>query len=150
VYMLYQFVPSMIYGVCTWVAVWLTFPPKLKEIPEAVATTKLPPLVKNEKALVGVLATTLGLWLISDVTKVHVSVPGAGFIIAVILFNLVSWKKCLAEFPWNPMMVFGSGFALGVAMLDTGAGKWIAEQVFPLFEGQEGSAEGAYILKACG
>ncbi|GFP26462.1 hypothetical protein HKBW3S25_01955, partial [Candidatus Hakubella thermalkaliphila] len=32
-------------------------------------------------------------------------------------------------------MVFGSGFALGVAMLDTGAGKWIAEQVFPLFEG---------------
>ncbi|MDP2971378.1 MAG: SLC13 family permease, partial [Deltaproteobacteria bacterium] len=53
----------------------------------------------------------------------------------VMALNLVSWKKCLAEFPWNPMMVFGAGFALGIAMLDTGAGKWVAEQIFPIFEG---------------
>lgn len=30
-------------------------------------------------------------------------------------------------------MVFGAGFSLGVAMLDTGAGKWIATQIFPIF-----------------
>ena len=134
-YMLYQFVPSMIYGLGTWIAVWLMFPPKIKEIPSAVAVEKLPPLAKNEKALIVLLVSTFILFMLSDVTKVHVSVVGAGFVIAVMIFNLVSWKKCLQEFPWNPMMVFGSGFALGIAMLDTGAGKWIAEQIFPIFEG---------------
>ena len=134
-YMLYQFLPSMVYGVGTWVALWLVFPPKIKELPAAVTGEKLPPMTKNEKILTLILFITLALWMIGDVTKVHVSVVGAGFVIAVMLFNLVSWKKCLAEFPWNPMMVFGSGFALGIAMLDTGAGKWIAEQVFPVFEG---------------
>ncbi|HSW61841.1 MAG TPA: SLC13 family permease [Dissulfurispiraceae bacterium] len=134
-YMMYQFVPSMIYGVGTWVALWLTFPPGLKKLPAEVVASKLPPMQKNEKILAMTLLVTLTLWMIGDLTKVHVSVVGAGFVIAVILMNLVSWKKCLAEFPWNPMMVFGSGFALGIAMLDTGAGKWIAEQIFPLFEG---------------
>lgn len=134
-YMLYQFVPSMIYGLGTWIAVWLAYPPKVKEIPAEIVTEKLPPLTKNENLLIIFMCITLGLWMIGDLTKVHVSVVGAGFVIAVMLCNLVSWKKCLDDFPWNPMMVFGSGFALGIAMLDTGAGKWIAEQIFPLFEG---------------
>lgn len=134
-YMLYQFVPSMIYGVGTWIALWLVFPPGIKKLPAEVTTLKLSPMTKNEKTLTLLLTTTLVLWIIGDFTKVHVSVVGAGFVIAVMLFGLVSWKKCLGEFPWNPMMVFGSGFALGIAMLDTGAGKWIAEQIFPLFEG---------------
>jgi solute carrier family 13 (sodium-dependent dicarboxylate transporter), member 2/3/5 len=45
----------------------------------------------------------------------------------------VDWKRCLDEFPWNPLMVFGAGFSLGVAMLDTGAGAWIASRIFPIF-----------------
>ncbi len=134
-YAIYQLVPSMIYGLGTWIALMLVMPPKMKELPEIVIADKLPPLTKNEKGLSLLIITALVLWILSDLTKVHVSVVGAGFVISVMMFNLVSWKKCLAEFPWNPMMVFGAGFALGIAMLDTGAGKWIAEQVFPFFEG---------------
>ncbi len=134
-YAIYQLVPSMIYGLGTWVALMIVFPPKLKELPASIITDKMPPLTKNEKGLSAVILAAIGLWILSDVTKVHVSVVGAGFVITVMLFNLVSWKKCLAEFPWNPMMVFGAGFALGIAMLDTGAGKWVAEQIFPIFEG---------------
>ena len=66
---------------------------------------------------------------------IHVSVIGAFFIVFCMAVQLVDWKKCVLEFPWNPMMVFGAGFALGIAMLDTGAGKWIAEQAFVLVEG---------------
>ncbi len=135
-YAIYQLVPSMIYGLGTWVALMLVFPPKIKELPAAVIAEKLPPLTKSEKGLSLCIIGALTLWILSDLTKVHVSVVGAGFVIVVMLLNLVSWKKCLAEFPWNPMMVFGAGFALGIAMLDTGAGKWIAEQAFPIFEGQ--------------
>ncbi len=134
-YAIYQLLPSMIYGIGTWIAVTLVFPPKIKELPEAVVVEKLPPLTKNEKGLSIVILAAIVLWILSDVTKVHVSVVGAGFIITCMLFGLVSWKKCLGEFPWNPMMVFGAGFALGIAMLDTGAGKWIAEQTFSVFEG---------------
>ncbi|MCX8029982.1 MAG: SLC13 family permease [Thermodesulfovibrionales bacterium] len=134
-YAIYQMLPSMIYGLGTWIAVTLVFPPKIKELPEAIVAEKLPPLTSKEKGLSIAIVIALILWILSDLTKVHVSVVGAGFIIAVMLFGLVSWKKCLAEFPWNPMMVFGAGFALGIAMLDTGAGKWIAEQIFPIFEG---------------
>ncbi len=80
-------------------------------------------MTPKEKRLGIVVLIALLFWILSDVTKVHVSVIGAGFVIVVILLGLVSWKKCLAEFPWNPMMVFGAGSALGIAMLDTGAGK---------------------------
>ena len=134
-YAIYQLVPSMVYGLGTWMALMIVFPPKLKELPSSIIAEKLPPLTKNEKGLSVIILLALGLWILSDLTKVHVSVVGAGFIVMVMLFGLVSWKKCLAEFPWNPMMVFGAGFALGIAMLDTGAGKWIAEQIFPIFEG---------------
>lgn len=134
-YASYQLVPSLIYGLGTWIALMIVFPPKIKELPAEVATEKLPPMTGKEKALSLVLVAALIAWILSDVTKIHVSVVGAIFVITVMLFNLVSWKKCLAEFPWNPMMVFGAGFALGIAMLDTGAGKWIAEQVFSYFVG---------------
>lgn len=134
-YAIYQLLPSMIYGLGTWIALMIAFPPKLKELPAEAVGEKLPPMTKKEKQLGIVVLIALLFWILSDVTKVHVSVIGAGFVIAVILLGLVDWKKCLTEFPWNPMMVFGAGFALGIAMLDTGAGKWIAEQIFPVFEG---------------
>lgn len=139
-YIWYQFPPSMVYGLCTWLAVWLVFPPKIngkipKELPAEVKITPQPPLTPKEKGLIAVIGLTLLAWFLGDVHKLHLSIPGASFLIITMLFGLVSWRRCLLEFPWNPMMVFGAGFSLGVAMLDTGAGKWIAEQVFPIIAG---------------
>lgn len=134
-YMLYQFLPSMIYGLGTWIAVMIMFPPGIRELPGEVQTEKLPAMSRHEKTLALVLLATIGLWMLSDLTKVHVSVIGAGFVMTCVFLGLVDWKKCMSEFPWNPMMVFGAGFALGIAMLDTGAGKWIAQLLFPLFDG---------------
>lgn len=134
-YAMYAAFPSIIYGIGTWIALMLVIPPKMKELPMEAMAAKSAPLTKNEKWIGLLLAITLGLYCISDLTGVHVSVVGAGFIVVCMALNLVSWKKCIAEFPWNPMMVFGAGFALGIAMLDTGAGKWLAEKSFTLFEG---------------
>jgi sodium-dependent dicarboxylate transporter 2/3/5 len=134
-YALYCIVPSIIYGIGTWIALMLVYPPKLKEVPLDVVGEKMAPLTHNEKIIGLLLATTITLYCISDLIGVQISVIGSGFIVACMAFNLVNWKKCIAEFPWNPMMVFGAGFSLGVAMLDTGAGKWLAEQAFVFFEG---------------
>jgi sodium-dependent dicarboxylate transporter 2/3/5 len=132
-YMLYQFVPSMFLGVATWLAVWIIYPPKIKELPSELTIEKMPPMEKNEKQLSWILAATFLLWFLTDVTKIHVSAIGGLFIVVCMVFNVVDWKRCLDEYPWNPIMVFGAGFSLGVAMLDTGAGKWIATQIFPIF-----------------
>lgn len=134
-YMLYQFVPSMFLGLATWLAVWIIYPPRIKELPSEVAIAKMPPMVKNEKILSWLLAVTFALWFLTDLTKIHVSAIGGMFIVVCMIFKVVDWKQCLAEYPWNPIMVFGAGFSLGVAMLDTGAGKWLATQLFPIFTG---------------
>ncbi|MDO9581593.1 MAG: SLC13 family permease [Desulfomicrobium sp.] len=134
-YALYCVLPSIVYGIGTWIALMIVYPPKLKEIPLDVVGEKIAPLTTNEKIIGWLLALTIGLYCISDLTGIHVSIIGSGFIVACMAFNLVDWKKCVAEFPWNPMMVFGAGFALGIAMLDTGAGKWLAELAFQPFVG---------------
>jgi sodium-dependent dicarboxylate transporter 2/3/5 len=134
-YALYCIVPSIIYGIGTWIAVMIVFPPKVKELPAEAIVSKFPSMTTNEKWIGALLAFTIGMYCISDFTGLHVSIIGTFFIVACIALSLVSWKKCVEEFPWNPMMVFGAGFSLGVAMLDTGAGKWLAEQTFVLFEG---------------
>lgn len=132
-YMLYQFVPSMFLGVATWVAIMIIYPPGIKVLPAEVAVEKLPPMTRNEKLIAWFMGITFLLWMFTDLTKIHVSAIGGIFIVVCCVFNVVDWKRCLAEYPWNPIMVFGAGFSLGVAMLDTGAGKWLASQIFPIF-----------------
>jgi len=132
-YMQYQFVPSLALGLATWLAVWVMYPPKIKELPTEVTIAKMPPMTRNEKILAWVMGVTFVLWFMTDLTKIHITAIGGLFIVVCMLFNVVSWKRCLDEYPWNPIMVFGAGFSLGVAMLDTGAGKWLATQIFPIF-----------------
>jgi len=134
-YMLYQFVPSLFLGLATWVAIMIIYPPRVKTLPAEVAVKNLPPMTRNEKLLAWFIAIAFLLWMFTDLTKIHVSAIGGLFIVACCVFNVVDWKRCLAEYPWNPIMVFGAGFSLGVAMLDTGAGKWLASQIFPIFTG---------------
>jgi solute carrier family 13 (sodium-dependent dicarboxylate transporter), member 2/3/5 len=134
-YALYQFVPSMLLGLATWLAIWIIYPPKIKELPAEIAIEKMPPMTRNEKFLTWILVVTFILWFFTDLTKIHITAVGGLFIVVCIMFNVVDWKKCLEEYPWNPIMVFGAGFSLGIAMLDTGAGAWIASKIFPIFTG---------------
>lgn len=45
-------------------------------------------------------------------------------------------KTIISKFAWEAWLVFGAGVSLGVAMLDSGAGEWLAHQFFPLIKGQ--------------
>jgi len=134
-YVWYQFVPSLFLGLATWLAVWIIYPPKVKELPAEVAIAKMPPMAKNEKVLSWLIGLTMALWFLTDLTKIHVSAVGGLFIVVCMVFHVIDWKRCLADYPWNPIMVFGAGFSLGVAMLDTGAGEWLATKIFPVFTG---------------
>jgi solute carrier family 13 (sodium-dependent dicarboxylate transporter), member 2/3/5 len=40
------------------------------------------------------------------------------------------------KFPWESWIVFGAGVSLGVSMLDSGAGRFLAETFLPILDGR--------------
>lgn len=127
---------SILTAVVTWVVVYLVFPPKVKELPAAIAGEKLPPMSGKEKGVLACFALAFAFWSITDLTNIHYSVIAVLALTLIFGFKLVRFKTVVLKFPWETWIVFGAGYALGVAMLETGAGKWIAMQFLPMLEGQ--------------
>jgi len=129
--------PLVIFSaLATWVVVYLIFPPRVKELPATLTEEKLPPMSGQEKGVIAFFSLAFALWSITDITKVHYSVVAAGVLALIFGFKLVSFKAVIEKFPWESWIVFGAGVAMGVAMLDTGAGKWLAGKFIPMLEGQ--------------
>lgn len=123
-------------AVATWVICYLVFPPKVKELPPSITAEKLPPMSGQEKGVIGFFSLAFILWSLTDITKVHYSVVAGGVLGLIFGFRLVSFKAVISKFPWESWIVFGAGVSMGIAMLDTGAGKWLAGQVLPLLQGK--------------
>lgn len=135
-WIVYQFPLVIFVSAATWVICYLLFPPKVKELPETFEAKKMPPMSKQEKGVAIIFALALILWALGDLTHLHVSVVAAIAILAICCLRLVSFKQVIQKFAWDAWLVFGAGVSLGAAMLDTGAGKWLAEQFAPLLIGQ--------------
>ncbi len=127
---------AILTAITSWVVVYLIMPPKVKEIPASIATEKLPPMTGKQKGVIAAFAFAFALWSVTDLTKIHYSVIAVVALTLVFGFKLVSFKTVISKFPWETWIVFGAGYSLGVAMLDTGAGKWIAMQFLPMLEGK--------------
>ncbi|MBM2815245.1 MAG: sodium/sulfate symporter [Ignavibacteria bacterium] len=126
----------LVSSLATWAVCWLIMPPKVKEFPAEIRTEKMHPMSKNEKGVGIIFIIAFILWGISDFTKLHVSVVAALALTAIYSLKFVSIKTVIQKFSWEAWLVFGAGVSLGVAMLETGAGKWLADQFFPLIKGQ--------------
>jgi sodium-dependent dicarboxylate transporter 2/3/5 len=127
---------AILTALATWAVVYLIYPPKVKELPASLTAEKLPPMSGQEKGVIGFFSLAFILWSLTDLTKVHYSVVAAGVLALIFGFKLVSFNEVIKKFPWESWVVFGAGVSMGVAMLDTGAGKWLAGQVIPMLEGQ--------------
>lgn len=123
-------------AIVTWVVVYLIYPPNVKELPASITAEKLPPMSNQEKGVIAFFSLAFILWSLTDLTKVHYSVVAAGVLALIFGFKLVSFGQVIKKFPWESWVVFGAGVSMGMAMLDTGAGKWLAGQVIPMLEGQ--------------
>lgn len=131
-----QFPMVIVSSIATWAICYLFMPPKIKEFPTDIKVDKLPPMSKNEIGVTVIFILAFVFWTLSDFTGLHVSVVAALALIAICALNFVSFKTVLEKFSWEAWLVFGAGVSLGAAMLDTGAGKWLALQFFPLITGQ--------------
>lgn len=119
----------------TWGILWLIFRPDVKELPADVVTEELPPMGRNEKLVLKLFIAAFVLWSFTDLTGIHVSVVAACVLAAVFALKLVDWKKAVKSFPWESWLVFGAGVSLGTAMLESGAGLWLANIFLPVFIG---------------
>jgi len=134
-FMLYNFPIILFTGFATWAICWIMVKPGIKELPSGLVTEKLPPMSRNEKLVLGLFVAAFALWSFTDLTGIHVSVVAAGVLAAIFALRLVDWRETIKSFPWESWLVFGAGVSLGTAMLDSGAGQWLANIFLPVFTG---------------
>ncbi|EPR33109.1 sodium/sulfate symporter [Alkalidesulfovibrio alkalitolerans DSM 16529] len=135
-YLIIQFPLSIFTALATWAVVYMIFRPKEKELPAAVRIEKMPPMRGKELGVTIIFTLTFILWTFSDLTGWHVSVVAALALAGFCGPKFISFKTICDKFPWESWIVFGAGVSLGASMLNSGAGKYLAEVCLPLLQGQ--------------
>ncbi len=135
-YLIIQFPISIFTAVATWAVVYAIFRPKEKELPAAVKMDKMPPMRGAELGVTIIFVAAFVLWTFSDLTGWHVSVVAALALAGFCGPKFISFKTICDKFPWESWIVFGAGVSLGASMLNSGAGKYLAETILPLLQGQ--------------
>ncbi|GAB6057443.1 SLC13 family permease [Desulfonatronum parangueonense] len=134
-YMLIQFPICFLTAVATWAMVYVLFRPKEKEL-TGVKLEYPGPLRGAELGVAIVFIGAFVMWFLGDLTGWHVSVVAMLAMIGFCAPGWVSFKTICDKFPWESWIVFGAGVSLGLALLKTGAGEFLAASFLPLLEGR--------------
>jgi len=134
-YILIQFPICVLTAVATWAVLWVLLRPREKEL-EGVELADPGPMKGAEIGVLVIFIITFVLWFMGDLTGWHYSVPAAFAILGFCGPGWISFRTICDNFPWESWIVFGAGVSLGVAMLDSGAGRFLAEICLPLLDGK--------------
>jgi len=119
-----------------WVILQISFPIKVKNI--AAAKTEINRQVSKSGRMGRYEITVMCIMILTVFLWIFVSSPGY-FSLAVIailgsilLFftGSITWKDVEQRVPWGLVLLYGGAITLGVGMQKTGAGAWIAHQLF--------------------
>jgi solute carrier family 13 (sodium-dependent dicarboxylate transporter), member 2/3/5 len=113
---------------------WM-MPPEVRNVPggrEAIrkALADLGPMTVQEKKLLAISLTLLGLWSTEGV--LHRFDTSSTTIAAVALMflpgiGIMTWKQAQPNIPWGTIVLFGIGISLGTALLQTRGAVWLAD-----------------------
>jgi solute carrier family 13 (sodium-dependent dicarboxylate transporter), member 2/3/5 len=134
-YILIQFPICILTAVGTWAILWVLFRPKEKEL-AGIELADPGPMSGKERGVLVVFVITFILWFMGDLTGWHYSIPAAIALLGFCAPGWVSFRTITDKFPWESWIVFGAGVSLGVSMLDSGAGRFLAEAFLPVLDGQ--------------
>jgi solute carrier family 13 (sodium-dependent dicarboxylate transporter), member 2/3/5 len=134
-YIVIMFPIMFLTAVATWAILWILFRPKEKEL-TGVDLEDPGPMSNAEKGVLVVFIITFILWFSGDLTGWHYSVPAAFAILGFCAPGYITFRTICDKFPWESWIVFGAGVSLGVAMLESGAGRFLAEVILPLLDGK--------------
>jgi sodium-dependent dicarboxylate transporter 2/3/5 len=134
-YIVIQFPICILTALATWAVLWVLLRPEEKEL-AGVELADPGPMKGAEIGVLIVFIITFVLWFMGDLTGWHYSVPAAFAILGFCGPGWISFRTICDNFPWESWIVFGAGVSLGVAMLDSGAGRFLAEVCLPLLDGK--------------
>jgi solute carrier family 13 (sodium-dependent dicarboxylate transporter), member 2/3/5 len=134
-YIIIMFPICILTAVATWAILWVLFRPEEKEL-VGIELEDPGPMSGKEWGVLVVFVITFILWFSGDLTGWHYSVPAAFAILGFCAPGWISFRTICDKFPWESWIVFGAGVSLGVSMLDSGAGRFLAEVILPLLDGK--------------
>ncbi len=134
-YIIIMFPICILTAIATWAILWVLFRPKEKEL-VGIELADPGPMSNKEWGVLVVFVITFVLWFCGDLTGWHYSVPAAFAILGFCAPGWISFRTICDKFPWESWIVFGAGVSLGVSMLDSGAGRFLAETLLPLLDGK--------------
>ena len=119
-----------------WLVLQFSFPIEIKDITSAKKeinnqVRKAGKISKNELIVLIILLFTIILWFLYSSPKYYglavIAILGC---ILLFLTKSISWKDVENRVPWGIVLLYGGAITLGIGMEYTGAGKWIANQIF--------------------
>ena len=134
-YIIIMFPICILTAVATWAILWVLLRPKEKEL-VGIELADPGPMSGKEWGVTVVFVITFILWFSGDLTGWHYSVPAAFAILGFCAPGWISFRTICDKFPWESWIVFGAGVSMGVSMLDSGAGRFLAETLLPLLDGK--------------
>ena len=121
-----------------WIILQLIFPIEIKDITTAKKeisnqVAKAGRISKNEITVLTILTITIILWIIfSSTTYYGLAVIAILGSILLFITKTITWKDVENRVPWGIILLYGGAITLGVGMQETGAGTWIANQIFTI------------------
>jgi len=121
-----------------WLVLQFSFPIEIKDISAARKEIKNQVSVtgkmnKNEFLVLIILIITILLWIFFSSYQYFglavISILGS---ILLFLTGVITWKDVEKRVPWGIILLYGGAITLGAGIQKTGAGQWIADQIFNL------------------
>ncbi len=121
-----------------WLVLQFSFPIEIKDISAARKEIKnqvsiTGKMKKNEFLVLIILIITILLWIFFSSYQYFglavISILGS---ILLFLTGVITWKDVEKRVPWGIILLYGGAITLGIGIQKTGAGQWIADQIFSL------------------
>ena len=97
---------------------------------------KLGALTVIEKKTIAILLVAFGMWLTKGIHGLDYSITGILAIAALVIGGVLEWEDIHQHLEWGTVLfIFGGGITLGLGMDASGAARYFANLVFPLFQG---------------
>jgi sodium-dependent dicarboxylate transporter 2/3/5 len=119
-----------------WLVLQFAFPIEIKDISAAKReinnqVSKVGRITQNELVVLGILFITIVLWVFFSSSRFYglavIAILGS---ILLFISRSITWKDVENRVPWGIILLYGGAITLGIGMHQTGAGGWIADQMF--------------------
>lgn len=136
-WMLYSMPIVIIALPLVWLILQFSFPIEIKDITPAKneirkQVQQAGKITKNGTTVLLILFLTITLWIFS--TYIDLGLAVVAILGGVLLFitGTINWKDVEKRVPWGIILLYGGAITLGIGIQTTGAGEWIAHNIFQL------------------